>query len=281
MLRVPHDLQQKFADTTLSVPHATVIRYAPGESVVATPALVTQPTFGLIRGGLKTIHSQHGQRTLEAPTGSIVALRSGTHILSEFHDQGTSYNSLILSIDQSFLRDAVGGPAEISTGPRVVVSRPASHVSELFESLPAALASARADMEKQFKIRELLLAMMSDSELRDLVFREVADWGSTTKERLVSVMTTHCLSPVQVPDLAALCGMSLSSFKRHVKATYGMSPGRWLTKVRLEHARSMVLKSDSAVSEIGEASGYQDVSSFIRAFRRAFGTTPAALRKSG
>jgi len=278
VLKVPEDIEAQFAEQAFRFPEACIIRYQADQSVLSALALVTCPTFVLVCSGVKQLKPQDGQDFLMAPSGSILAMRSGTHLMSEFHGQDADYQSIILSVDRTFLREAAGIPKAVDDGPRVVVSSPSPRTLRLFQALPGALALRLPDIERQFKLRELLIALMGDREVRRLVLREAAEWGNTGEERIVSIVTTHYLSPLQVPDFAGLCAMSLSSFKRRFQNIYGTPPARWLTRIRLEHARSMVINSNLSVSEICEASGYRDVSSFIRAFRRYFGITPAALR---
>ncbi len=280
MLRVPQDLEGWFADRSVIVPEASVIRYVAGEPVLSVPALVARPTFVWVRAGVKQLQPQGGQHLLTVPSGQVLVMRSGTHVMSEFRGQDAGYQSLVVSIDRTFLRQAVGVPGEEPPkGPRVVVSQPAPHAVALLEALPQALLEPMPDVERQFKLREVLVALMGDKAVRQLVFEEVADWGQSLQDRIVSVSTDHCLSPLQVPDLAQLCAMSLSSFKRHFQGVYGVPPGKWLIKVRMEHARSRLLNSDNAVSQVCLESGYQDVSSFIRAFRRHYGMTPTQVRR--
>jgi AraC-like DNA-binding protein len=278
LLRIPEDIEAQFANKAIRSPEACIIRYEALQTVLSAPALVTWPTFVFVCSGVKQLKPQDGQHILTAPTGSVLAMRSGTHVMSEFHGEDAGYQSLILSVNRAFLREAIGIPKVADDGPRVVVSSPSAYAQRLFQVMPSALAQRLPDIERQFKLRELLVALMVDQEVHRLLLREAADWGSTDEERLVSIVTTHCLSPLQVPDFARLCAMSLSSFKRRFQNIYGTSPARWLNRLRLEHARSMVLNSDLPVSEICQASGYRDVSNFIRAFCRNFGITPAALR---
>lgn len=278
MIKVPDDLAITFATDTFSFPEASVVCYQPDQQLLATPVLVTRPSFVLIRSGVKQLKPQSGQEFLVAQPRTVLAMRSGTHIMSEFHGQDNPYQSIIFSLHRTFLRDAVGIPDIPTEGARVVTSTPSPHALQLFEDLPTTLTEPLPDIERQFKLRELLIALMGDQAVRHLVLRETADWGNSDEERLVSIVTTHYLSPLQVPDFAKLCAMSLSSFKRQFQTTYGTSPARWLTRKRLDYARSLVLNSALSVSEISQASGYRDASSFIRAFRRDFGQTPTALR---
>ncbi|MEM7152016.1 MAG: AraC family transcriptional regulator [Myxococcota bacterium] len=279
MLRVPQDFEAQWAHATVRVPEACVVPYRATTPVHSARALVTQPTLVLVRTGTKQLQPQDAQHVLTAEAGSVLAMRSGTHVMSEFQGEDAAYSSLIVAVDRGFLSQAVGIPQASPGGPRVVVSTPSGHARQLLERLPEVMASPLPDIERQFKLRELLVAVMADPALRRLLFSEVTDWGRTIEERITSVVTTHGLSPLQVPDMAGLCAMSLSSFKRHFKGVYGTTPGKWLAKARLDHAHSMVMGGGASVSQISEASGYRDVSAFVRAFRRQFGTTPGSLRR--
>ena len=47
-----------------------------------------------------------------------------------------------------------------------------------------------------------------------------------------------------------------------------------LRRARLENARAVLSSSDRSVTEVGQTSGFNDLSAFIRAFRSAYGETP-------
>jgi AraC family transcriptional regulator, exoenzyme S synthesis regulatory protein ExsA len=278
MLKVPEDIEAEFINQSIRSVEACVIRYKAVEKVSSTPVLVTRPTFVLICSGTKQLKPQGSDNILTAQTGSVLVMRSGTHIMSEFRGEHSEYKSIILSAERTFLRETVGRSDVTDEGPRVVVSDPSSHGHQLFTDLPKIMEQKLPESDRQFKLRELLITLMSDKKVRQLILREVAEWGSTKKERLISIVANHCLSPLKVPDLARLCSMSLSSFKRSFQHIYGIAPGHWLLKTRLEHAHSMIRNSSYSIMEVSQESGYLDVSSFIRAFRRNFGITPGALR---
>ena len=280
MLNVPEDFKREFPDQSYALPEATIIRYHARQQVLSTPVLVTRPTFVLVSRGVKQIKPQDEQSFLIVPTNSVLFMRSGAHLMSEFHGQDGEYASTIFSIDRTFLRQAVGVAKQDADRAKVVTSTPSEHAFHLFKTLPEVVAQPLPDIERQFKLRELLIALMGDPPLRQVVLDETADWGNSESERIVSIVTSHYLSPLQVADFAKLCAMSLSSFKRHFQKIYNIPPATWLTKQRLDYARSLIVRSNLSITEIGEASGYRDASSFVRAFRRHFGHTPTSLRLS-
>lgn len=80
---------------------------------------------------------------------------------------------------------------------------------------------------------------------------------------------------VRVADLLAMSQRTLS---RHLQDE-GTSLSRIVEQVRIEHAERLLLGSTRPVQEVARQVGFADASSFSRAFRRATGLTPMALRE--
>ncbi|MBB1488586.1 helix-turn-helix domain-containing protein [Oceanospirillum sediminis] len=79
-------------------------------------------------------------------------------------------------------------------------------------------------------------------------------------------------------ELAAIACLSLSQYKHLFRQVTGLSTGQYLTKLRMEKARALLVHSDYPVSLIAHQTGYQDASAFSRRFREYFGEAPRAFR---
>jgi len=77
----------------------------------------------------------------------------------------------------------------------------------------------------------------------------------------------------QRPDLAKAVSMSESAFAHVFKAATGMAPLQFLQRLRMEHARTLLL-SGSTVSEAAARVGYASLSHFSGVFKRHFGVLP-------
>ena len=55
----------------------------------------------------------------------------------------------------------------------------------------------------------------------------------------------------------------------------------YLTRLRLERARTMLREETASVAEVAAACGFGTASNFTRTFRRAFGTAPSLWRRDG
>jgi transcriptional regulator GlxA family with amidase domain len=58
-----------------------------------------------------------------------------------------------------------------------------------------------------------------------------------------------------------------------------MTPGRYVDRIRLEHARRLLEDTSDGVEEISRACGYGTPEAMRRAFVKSLGTAPAEYRR--
>jgi transcriptional regulator GlxA family with amidase domain len=98
--------------------------------------------------------------------------------------------------------------------------------------------------------------------------REVQQW-----------ITEHPDGDLGVESLAARARLSPRHFARAFQAETGTTPGRYVDRVRLEHARRLLEDTTDGVEEISRASGYGTPEAMRRAFVRTLGASPAEYRR--
>jgi AraC-like DNA-binding protein len=81
-----------------------------------------------------------------------------------------------------------------------------------------------------------------------------------------------------VARLAALAGMSRSSFAERFHARVGMAPLDYLTRWRMHRVRRALLDSDLTFATIAARNGYRSRTSCSQSFKRMFGYSPHDLR---
>ena len=80
-------------------------------------------------------------------------------------------------------------------------------------------------------------------------------------------------------DLAARVGVSPYHFNRIFKEKTGITPRRYLEKIRLEEACRLLSATSLSVTEIGYRVGFQSLSGFYAAFQRQLRITPTSIRE--
>lgn len=88
----------------------------------------------------------------------------------------------------------------------------------------------------------------------------------------------HCAHPLQVADLARLCGLSAARFHARFLAETGLTPMEHVRNRRLQLGHDLLLGSKLAVGEIAARVGYASQSAFTAALARQLGSTPRQLR---
>ncbi|MEU1913022.1 GlxA family transcriptional regulator [Streptomyces massasporeus] len=92
-------------------------------------------------------------------------------------------------------------------------------------------------------------------------------------------ITDHPDADLSVDTLADRARLSPRHFARAFRAETGMTPGRYVDRVRLEHARRLLEDTVDGVEEIARTSGYGTPEAMRRAFVRTLGTPPAEYRR--
>ncbi|MER5680919.1 GlxA family transcriptional regulator [Streptomyces sp. NPDC002238] len=92
-------------------------------------------------------------------------------------------------------------------------------------------------------------------------------------------ITEHPDADLSVEALAARAGLSPRHFARAFTAETGLTPGRYVERVRLEQARRLLEDTADGVVGISRASGYGTPEAMRRAFVKALGTAPAEYRR--
>ncbi len=84
--------------------------------------------------------------------------------------------------------------------------------------------------------------------------------------------------PWSVAGLAREAAMSRSAFAARFTDLVGEPPMRYVSRWRMETA-ALALRRGATVSELAARSGYDSEAAFARAFKRATGTSPGAVRR--
>lgn len=79
---------------------------------------------------------------------------------------------------------------------------------------------------------------------------------------------------ISVRELADMCGLSETHFRRLFVQTLGMSPTDYRIDKRILKAKDLLLTGDYNVGEIAEQVGFEDANYFSRIFKKKTGSTP-------
>ena len=80
-------------------------------------------------------------------------------------------------------------------------------------------------------------------------------------------------NPTKIAQIASVCHMSESHFRRLFEENMGMTPVDYLNQVRIKKACDMIRKTGYSMEEIAVKVGFSTTSTFNRNFKRIVGTS--------
>lgn len=122
------------------------------------------------------------------------------------------------------------------------------------------------------KFEELMLYLLHkygkkfESYMQSLIIKESSP--------IRKIVESKIHSNLKLEEIAFLCNMSLSTFKRHFIKEYTVSPGKWLQDRRLQKAKEILEEGKLKPSGIYRDFGYNNLSNFSAAFKKKFGYSP-------
>lgn len=96
----------------------------------------------------------------------------------------------------------------------------------------------------------------------------------------IRYMNEHYQEEMNISDLAALSFYNENYFMRLFKEYTGKTLTRYLTELRIEKSRYLLLHTNLSITDIAFETGFNSASYFIRKFQELNGETPQKLRKN-
>jgi AraC-like DNA-binding protein len=211
--------------------------------------------------------------TADVPTASRIARASNA----------VPYFSLVLDLDPAVIADLA---VEMKAVP-MAKGVPVHHEPTDAEVTDAAL-----------RLMRLIARPASVPVLRTQLVREMHYWlmagrhGAAIRRlgwpdghaqrvgRAVAALRAEFTRPLRVARLAAIAGMSPSSFHQHFRTVTSLSPLQFQKQLRLIEARRLMLSDGVTSSSAAFAVGYESVSQFTREYGRMFGLPPVRETKA-
>ncbi len=90
----------------------------------------------------------------------------------------------------------------------------------------------------------------------------------------VSFVKKHYSEDIKIAEMASMCGLSESHFRKVFEESMNMKPNDYINSIRIMEACRIIKKEDISMEELGLKVGYQTPSTFNRNFRKITGKTP-------
>jgi AraC-like DNA-binding protein len=242
---------------------------------------VTNPLFVVMAQGGK--HLQLGDQAIQYGPGDFLIITANLPVTGRWLDIDGSGRALGMGL---VLRPAAIAElllkAPTRSWPRGGPGTPAIATSvagpELLDAAARMVAlldhPADAPVLAPLMAKEILWRLLTGPLGATMRQIGLADSDLAHISRAIAWIRDHYCEAIRVDDLARLSGMSASAFHRHFRAITAMSPLQFQKRIRLQHARSLLVAHPRDIAGIGHRVGYDSPSQFSREYRRLFGAAP-------
>ena len=118
-------------------------------------------------------------------------------------------------------------------------------------------------------------------KLRALPQSPAREVGSPLVEAAVGMIQDEFPFLEGVDELAERLEVSAAHLTRVFSKKVGISPGKYITRVRIEYAKLLLQDPDATIAYVAEASGFANANYFAKVFRKETGMSPSEYLESG
>ena len=130
----------------------------------------------------------------------------------------------------------------------------------------------------ELKIKELILLLIQTNNAES-VLQLLETLFTPRVVKLKDIVNKHLYSSFSIEELAKLCNLSLSSFKREFKKVFNDTPANYINSKKIKKATELLKLSDLSINDIAYEIGFNDPSYFTRIFKNKTDYSPTAFRK--
>ncbi|TSJ44366.1 helix-turn-helix transcriptional regulator [Mucilaginibacter corticis] len=268
----------KIRATNTATELITIFRYDTEVASVKNKVSLQQNLFSFLLEGEKTVY--YAGSTIMINPEKFLLLSAGNCLMSEMTAlKGGAYRSLLIKFDNKVLVDFFTAHPDllyIKAGKfkeePVLLFEKDAFLHNFIESLVYMLGKPLSANMQLLKLNELLLYLGENYPGQLQKLRNSQEDGDEIMIR--QAVSANIGQSVTVSELAFLCNISLSTFKRRFAKIYGTSPNKWLLEKRMEKAAERLKQGGHKASEIYYDLGYENLSSFIQSFKQTYGVTP-------
>ncbi|HMH24439.1 MAG TPA: AraC family transcriptional regulator [Puia sp.] len=281
-LTIFHLPQDIFPGKQLAEEPIILYEYASSGAPLKGRSVLHKHAVSLVIKGNKTM--RFAERTVNTGAGEFHFLSSGNCLVSMELSGQEDFRSILIFFDDSVLADFYSKYAAITDRMRgdgsfsrqgYISFQKDGFIHNYIESLRLLLHSGGSipGEMKLLKFEELMLHLLEKHPDSILSFQPARNAGPGDIQ-IRRAVESNITGNITVEELAFLCNLSLSTFKRRFEKIYGSSPSRWILLRRMEIAKDLLLHHHEKPGEIWHKIGYETHSSFTQSFKQVYGLTP-------
>ena len=171
----------------------------------------------------------------------------------------------------------------LNSGHLMICPRVNDTAKELCEQLIKIYEAKNDESESkittQVRTKIILLQFILEMWKKGFVIENDTSGRNTVEKEMVSYIQQNFTGKISLREFGEQFHLSEKYISRYFKEHFHITLSQYITHLRLEHAKQLLQDTDTPVTEIAMQSGYQNVSYFIRSFKKTYGVSPLKYRK--
>ena len=149
---------------------------------------------------------------------------------------------------------------------------------QLVEIYGAKKEESQSKITAQIKTKIILLQFILELWKRGFIVENDTSGKNTVEKEMVSYIQQNFTRKILLKEFGEQFHLSEKYISRYFKEHFHITISQYVTYLRLEHAKHLLQDTDIPVTEVAMQSGYQNVSYFIRSFKKTYGMSPLKYR---
>ena len=144
----------------------------------------------------------------------------------------------------------------------------------------AEIDESESKITGQIRKKIILLQFIHELWKKGFIVENDTTGRNTVEKEMVSYIQQNYTGKILLREFGEQFHLSEKYISRYFKEHFHITLSQYVTYLRLDHAKQMLQETDISVTEVAMQSGYQNISYFIRSFKKTYGVSPLKYRKS-
>lgn len=200
--------------------------------------------------------------------GNIIYIPKGLRYKVYLEDKNDNFNTMLINF--STQKDIV-----FFDKVTLVVSKASAKYTDEFNNM---VLSYKKLKNSYFAIMTSFYSLL-DKIANHIKKKEINSGEYDVIEPALTYIDFHLNNKIYVTELAQMCLMSETSFRKYFKKYTGKSPNEYILDLKLDKSAIMLKNLDISINTIAEELGFYDSAYFYKMFVKKYNITPAMLRQ--
>jgi AraC-like DNA-binding protein len=247
--------------------------------VVKSKVNLSMNMFSFLQVGKKQVHFADASITVDKHQSLL--MKKGNLLWTELLDKENIYYCKLFFFSENRLKEFLKKHTVTEVCPKdeipYFIIENDNYIASFLDSLSnmSKMPNSFMDNLLVLKFEEIMMYLITkygqkfELFLHSLISKETSPFKK--------IVESNVYSNLKLEEIAFLCNMSLSTFKRNFHSEYQVSPGKWLQEKRLQKAKEVLQEGELTASDIYLDFGYSNLSNFSIAFKNKFGISPTEI----